>query len=182
MKALVISLFFVFLFSSCLTNKKISRNCDRFFQVCGVPETKIVYRDTTIHLNKTIETPIDQDSIAVVGDVFIKDGKAHMDKKKIESKLITVEAEIRNGKMEIYSYINKETIPITLNMDITLERAIKEKKEVRTIKLKYIPKFYKISFWIVIAQLALLVVFILQKFSKLNPVGILKNFVLKLFR
>jgi threonine/homoserine efflux transporter RhtA len=159
-----------------MTNKRIARNCDRFVEVCGVPETETVYKDTTIYLVQDI--PIPQDSVAVTGDVLVVDGKAEMDRRTIESQLITLDVGITKGKLEVYSYINKEVIPI--NMNITLERAIRETSEVQVIRTSYIPKAYKWSFWIVLAELTLIVIGVVQKFTSLNMVGIVLNLLSKL--
>lgn len=153
--------------SSCLTYQRIQRNCDKFAKVCVSGSTsKTSTRDTTIFVEKPlyidtiiyIPIPGYRDSIRIRDSVRIVDGYAFMKSVHKQQGIIAVDASIYKSELSIIAYLTDSSILYnyidTLNFQdsIRIYNAIKETATTSTviIKEKYIPWFYKFTFWVFI--------------------------------
>jgi hypothetical protein len=171
------------LFSSCLTVKKIERNCDKFAKVCVTETTtQTLWRDTTIYVDKafyidtTIFVPIPgfKDSVRIRDSVVVRDNYAYMKSIHVEKGIIAVDASVNRSVFSVDAYLTDSTILYhfqdTLNYQdsLTIYNAIRERTTTSTVVLppvKYIPKLYKITFWIVILQVLVCIVLLLSEFG-----------------
>ena len=148
--------------------------------------TEIQYRDTTVYveiplyIDTTIFVTIPgfKDSVRIRDSVRIENGLAHIKPIHKNVGLIAVDVSIYNSQLSIDAYLTDSTILFnlkdTLNFQDSVEifNAISEKVTTNSIILppvKYIPKFYKFAFWLLIIELSLMVLFIIYK---LNYFGI----------
>lgn len=154
--------------TSCLTIGKIQRNCDKFARVCITDsKTTVVYRDTTIFItdtlvvDKIIEVPVPQykDSVNIRDSVRIVNQYAFFKPVHKENGIIAVDASINYSVLKIDSYLTDSTIlyhyqdKLTYEDSVKIAGAIKEKTTDNTVVLppeRYVPKIYKITFWLVI--------------------------------
>lgn len=160
------------LLSSCMTVKRIQRNCEAFSKVCAVDTWHDVqYRDTIIYLNP-IPAKLPVSDINILMQLMVENGKVvNIDKITKTQGLITTEALVKDGMVTINSFLNDSTILIKPD-PIIIHDAIKEETTGQTIKVKFIPKAYKWSFWILLSEVIIILVFVIGKFS---PVSIIKK-------
>lgn len=154
-------------FSSCLTVNRIQRNCDKFAQICVTDKkTEIHYRDTTIYVekpiyvDKIIEVPIPgyKDSLIIRDSVRIIDGYAEMRSIHKEQGIIGVEASVYRSEFLVNVFLLDSTIlynyidTLVFADSLRIYNAIREKttEDTVVIQKKYIPGFYKFTFWIFI--------------------------------
>ena len=175
----------IILFSSCLTVKRIEKNCDKFLKVCSV-EQKIItkYRDTTIYvdkpiyIDKIIEVPVpSKDSVRIRDSVRIVNNYAYLEPVHKEVGIIGVDASIYRSRISIDAYLTDSTVlynyrdTLSYKDSITIYNAIKETVTDNTIALppiKYIPGFYKFTFWIFIGAIVAFIIWVLIKLSILK--------------
>ena len=159
-------------FSSCLTVKKIERNCDKFAKVCVASSTtETVWRDTTIFVEKpiyidtTIYVPIPgfKDSLRIRDSVVVRDNYAYMKSIHKEVGIIGVDASVNRSVFSVDAYLTDSTIlyyyrdTLNYNDSLTIYNAIREQSTTSTVVLppvKYIPAIYKVAFWLVLIQIA----------------------------
>ena len=173
----ILLLFLAASLSSCLTLDKIMRNCDKFAQVCvsgNHTETKwrdtVMFVDIPVYLDRIIEVPLPsfKDSVRIRDSVRIVDNFAFMKQIHTQQGIIAVDVSIYKSELSIVAYLTDSSILYnyidTLNfMDsIRIFNAIKETTTKGTviIKEKYIPGFYKFTFWFFIIAVVLGVVYI----------------------
>lgn len=150
------------LFSSCLTARRIERNCDLFAKVCGSgTTTEIRYRDTIIYLDRKVPVFLPHDTAQLRGLVSINSSGAQMNRITSSSGIVTVTAEVVDSKLTATGYINRDSIIAQVRDSIKLKNAIRESdsKTIVTIQEKVIPGFYKFTFWVFIAELVALLLF-----------------------
>jgi hypothetical protein len=157
-------------FNSCLTVKKIESNCDKFAKICATTATVTELHDTTIYvekpvyIDKIIRVPIPgrTDTLRITDTVRIVNNQAYMKPIHKQIGIIGVDASMHKSVFEIAAYLTDSSIlynyidTLTFADSLTIYNAIRTTTTEATITLqpkKYIPKIYKITFWIVIAQL-----------------------------
>lgn len=159
------------LLTSCLTDKMISRNCDRFAAVCG-SDVQTVYKDTTITVEQDITVPIAPDSVVYAGTVKVVDGKAELAPVTLRGNLIAADLTIRKGELFYKAYTYKTELPVRLYAQITLPSAIRESTATTLVEKRVIPKAYRCAFWIVLAELTIGVLWLAGRF---NILTLIKN-------
>ena len=150
------------LFTSCLTARRIERNCDLFAKVCGSgTTTEIRYRDTIIYLDRKVPVFLPHDTAQLHGLVNINSSGAQMNRITSSSGIVTVTAEVVNSKLTATGYINRDSIIAQVRDSIKLKNAIRESdsKTTVTVQEKVIPGFYKFTFWVFIAELVALLLY-----------------------
>ena len=145
MKTLII-ISILLLSVSCMTVKRVERNCDLFMTVCEVPVkveteiltntiTKIEYRDTTIYVylpGKVIERKV---------PVYITKGIVNSDLSVLVTPLARSTARVFNSELE-HDLIQTDT---TLQLEV--QNALKtikiQEKQIETLKEKYVVTLYE---------------------------------------
>lgn len=173
MKKIIILLLIAAAGTSCLTVKRIERNCDKFAKVCVTETVKeTVYRDTTIFRTDTIRVPLPfRDTVKITDTVRIINNLAYLPTVRKEFGLIGVDAGVNASILKVNAWLTDSTILHPLRDTIIINDAISNTTTVNTITLppeKFVPKFYKFTFWIFIIELALLAVWLLLKYKAGN--------------
>ncbi|MBV5336904.1 MAG: hypothetical protein J0653_02635, partial [Deltaproteobacteria bacterium] len=91
------------LLSACLTDKKIARNCNRFLEVCGVPQNETTLKDTTVNIDQMVVIPISPDSVKWDGEVSVKNGLAQLPPVEMRGKVISTTFSIVGGRLQVSS-------------------------------------------------------------------------------
>lgn len=170
MKKLLAFSSIILLLSSCLTVSRIERNCDKFAQICVTEKvTETVYRDTTIFVNKPIEVPVPgykdsiniRDSVRIITVIDSVSQKpkqyAELDTVTKELGLIGVKAWVKYSEIGIDAWLTDSTFLYNYQDSIKLENAIKNTDTTEMVPVRYIPGFYKFTFWFFLFQLVSLV-------------------------
>ena len=160
----------IFIFGSCLTDRKIARNCDRFVKICGHTQKTTAYKDTTITIDQDVTVPIAPDPINYSGLVSVINGKAELPEISLKGNLIAADLSIQAGIISYKAYLYKSELPVRLYATITLPGAIRETSEITTVHESVIPKIYKIAFWIVITEIVITILWLASKFNLLSLV------------
>lgn len=152
--------FYFLLFPSCLTISRIQRNCDKFAQICVTEkETVTVYRDTTIFRTDTIRVPLPyRDTVKIIDTVQIINNLAWLPPVHKKIGIIGVNASVARSILNINAYLTDSTVLHTRRDTITLEKVIKEKAETKTVPVRFIPDFYKFTFWFFFLQVTVLII------------------------
>lgn len=152
--------FYFLLFPSCLTISRIQRNCDKFAQICVTEkETVTVYRDTTIFRTDTIRVPLPyRDTVKIIDTVRIVNNLAWLPPVHKKIGIIGVNASVARSILNVNAYLTDSTILHTHRDTITLEKVIKEKAETKTVPVRFIPDFYKFTFWFFFLQVTVLII------------------------
>jgi len=166
MKKLIGILLIGFLFSSCLTVKRVERNCDLFAKICGTgTTTEIRYKDTTIFINRDIPVYLPRDTAYLQRQVSVDTLGAQMQPAIINDGIMTITARIKDSKLTASGYINRDSIVANIRDSILIKNAIRQSsyKTTVTIREKYIPGFYRFTFWFAILVWAGLILWIIIK-------------------
>lgn len=170
-------------FNSCLTVKKIERNCDKFAKICVTGSTtETSSKDTTIY----VDVPVYIDTMIYVpipgykDSVRIENGLAYMKSLHKKVGIIAVDVSVYKSQISVDAYLTDSTIYYnfkhTFNFQdsVKIYNAIRDKVTTNTVVLppvKYIPKFYKFAFWLFIIELIILALFIFYKFGYFGVFG-----------
>lgn len=153
--------------------------------------TETHYRDTTIYVDvpvyrdTTIYVPIPgfKDSVRIRDSVRMKDGLAYIKTLHKEAGLIGVDVALYESELSVVAYLTDSTILYNLKDtfnfqdSVKIYNAVKDKITTNTVVLppeKYIPKFYRFAFWLLITELGLLALFV---FYKLGYFGVFGNII-----
>ncbi len=168
----LIFLFFIAMLPGCMTVNRIKRNCDKFAQICVTSSTtEVHYRDTIIRL-APIQARLPESNIIISSTLRVINGIVDMPKTIEKNGLITTEVSITNNQLFIRSYLNDSTIMVKPE-PVVIHDAIRDEKNTNYITLppeRYIPGIFKITFWIVVIELAAVVILFLL--SKSTPLSI----------
>ena len=167
-----------FLLSSCLTVKKIERNCDKFAKVCISEQvTKIEYRDTTIYKDRIIEVKFPKDTVYITKPIYIRENKCFMDYTRKTFGNIWASAKVDNSILDLKAGYVKNIIQVPIRDTIFIEKAVTNTTTENTVivEKKYIPKIYKWAFWIILIEIGLVLLYFLNLFGVLNQAGRLKD-------
>lgn len=166
-------------FSSCLTVKKIERNCDKFAKVCVTPVSTVVeYRDTTIYRTDTLWYSLPPDTVRLVEKVTVTGTQASIAPAKRKKGIIWMEASINNNWLNVTAGLTDSTILIPHIDTVFIDNAIQSTTTTQTITIekKYIPKFYRFTFWLVMVQIAAFIGFIVFEVIGINRIkGLFKR-------
>lgn len=170
--------------TSCLTVGMIERNCDKFAQVCVADSEvvhSIVYRDTTVIIHDTISVTLPADTVTICDTVTITKEGAQLKPVQKTNGIITTDAWVTNSILHINSWLNDSTILVPYADSVTVKTKNTTTVNTKYIELppeRFIPKFYKFTFWFFISILVAGVVFILLKL-KLFPIDKIFSSVLE---
>lgn len=140
--------------NSCLTVNRIQRNCDKFAQICVTgTKTEIQYRDTVIFRTDTLRVPLPvRDTVKITDTVRIFNNLAYLPTVHRRFGLIGVDAGVQKSVLSISAYLTDSTILFPHRDTILIEKAIRDQQTTGTVVIreKYIPGFYKFTFWLFI--------------------------------
>ena len=162
MKKLIGILLIGILLDSCLTIRRVERNCDLFAKICGAgTTTEIQYKDTTIFINRDIPVYLPRDTTYLQGQVTIDTLGAQMKQTIINDGMVTITARVKDSKLSASGYINRDSLVANIRDSILIKNAIRQSssKTTVTIREKYIPGFYRFTFWFAIIEWAALLIF-----------------------
>ena len=166
MKKLIGILLVGFLFSSCMTVKRVERNCDLFAKICGTgTTTEIRYKDTTIFINRDVPVYLPRDTAHLQGQLTIDTLGAQMQRRIFKEGLITITARVKDSKLTAIGYFNRDSIVANIRDSILIKNAIRQSnsKTMVTIREKYIPGFYRFTFWFAIIAWTCLLIWLIIK-------------------
>ncbi len=138
------------LLTSCLTVKRIEKNCDKFAKVCVTPTTvTVIKKDTTIFIHDTIFVTLPKDTVYLTNTITVKDGVATMPKVTKSYGVISVSAWVDKSVLSVYAFLKDSTIlvPVRDTVTITTTDTVTNNTVVLP-PVKFIPKFYKFTFWV----------------------------------
>ncbi|HSH50936.1 MAG TPA: hypothetical protein VK982_04350 [Bacteroidales bacterium] len=166
MKKLIIFIGVLLLFTGCLTTNMIENNCDKFAQICTVDKEVVIrYRDTIIYVEKIIEVPVPgyKDSLRIrdsVNIVTVYDKETNKQKQYAELDtitknvgLISAQAWVTHSELGINAWFNDSSFLYNYQDSLEIKDAIKDTDTTNTIRIRYIPKFYKFLLYLFIAQI-----------------------------
>jgi len=162
MKKLIGILLVGILFSSCLTVKRVERNCDLFAKICGTgTTTEIQYKDTTIFINRDVPVYLPRDTTYLQGQVTIDSLGAQMQQEIINDGMVTITTKVKDSKLIASGYISRDSLVANIRDSILIKNAIRQSssKTTVTIREKYIPGFYRFTFWFAVIEWAALLIF-----------------------
>ncbi len=137
--------------TSCLSVKRIEKNCDKFSKICITETvTKIEYRDTTIYKDRIVNVTLPNDTVYISMPVYVKDDKCFMEYTKKTFGNIWASAKVDNSILDLKAGYVKNIIQVPIRDTIYLERAITNTTTDNTVTLpakKYVPKVYKVALW-----------------------------------
>ena len=166
MKRLIGIFLIGFLFSSCLTVKRVERNCDLFAKICGTgTTTEIRYKDTTIFIDRIVPVYLPRDTAHLQGQLTIDTLGAQMQQTIINEGLMTITARVKDSKLTASGYFNRDSIVANIRDSILIKNAIRQSssKMTVTIREKYIPGFYHFTFWFAIIAWTCLLIWLIIK-------------------
>lgn len=155
--------------TSCMTVKRIEKNCDMFAKVCVTEtEKETIIKDTTIYLKDTVFLTLPKDTVTITNTVEIIKDKAQMKPIHKESGYIGMDAGVIDSRLWVDAYfLNPElSFPVHDTVTITKYHVKESKSEVIQLPpVKYIPGFYKMTFWYFIATVifSILILYIKRK-------------------
>ena len=164
--------------SSCLTEAKIARNCERFAKVCGKTESVYTHtKDTTIYVNDTVLVKLPADTVRMTDTLTIENGIVSSKPVTKSFGLVSATAFVLNNRLDVTAWINKPSMLIPRVDTVFIPGAIRETVINKVIPVKYVPKVFKWAFGIVLAQIVLVILVLLKKFNIFNPISLLAKLV-----
>lgn len=154
MKKILILITIALLSSSCLTVKRIQRNCDKFAAVCvtqSEKETEVIYRDSIVFLDRPVPVKLPPDTVEII-DTIPCNELINIPLKRVEKGLVGATAEVSDNILNVSAYLTDSLYIAELKDSIRILNAVKQ----TTVKEKeYIPvredtrfgKFAKKWFW-----------------------------------
>ena len=139
------------LLTSCLTVKRIERNCDKFSRVCITDSRKVIeYRDTIIYKDRIIKVQLPKDTVKIVDTLYIENNKCFLPYTRKTFGNIWASAKVDNSILDLKAGYVKNVIQVPIHDTIYIERVVTRMRTENTVTLppvKFIPKFYKFTFW-----------------------------------
>jgi len=168
----IISILLILSMTSCLTVKRIEKNCEKFAKVCITETiTRVEYRDTTIYKDRIIEVKLPNDTVYITKPVYVQDGKCFMDYTRKTFGNIWASAKVDNSILDLKAGYVSNIIQVPIHDTIYIDNAISSTTTDNTITLppeKYIPDFYKFTFWFFIALAMAGIGYVIIKFTTLK--------------
>lgn len=163
------------LLNGCMTVKRIERNCDKFAQICITEkETVIQYRDTTIYRTDTVVVKLPRDTVKLTDTVQVINNLAYLPSVHKKFGLIGVDAGVRHSVLRVNAYLTDSTLLYAEPDTVHLPGAVQIKEVTNTVPVRFVPGFYKFTFWlfwVVVGSIALVIAWwILRNFTNVfNP-------------
>lgn len=167
--------------SSCLTPKRIERNCDQFAKICITEkETVTIVRDTTIYRTDTVLVQLPRDTVTLTDTVKIVNNKAFLPPVHKQFGIVGVDAWVNFSVLNVRGYLTDSTLLYNETDTVFLKGAVQTQTVTNTVPVKYIPGFYKFTFWlfwIVVGSIVLIITWwVLRNFT-----NVFKIFAIGLF-
>ena len=167
MKNIINAILLLLLTTSCLTVGRIQKNCDKFAKVCVTGTTKeIVYRDTTIYITDTLLVPLPKDTVEITDTITIINNQAFLPQQHYQKGIIGVDLGVKWSVLNINAYLTDSTILYPVLDTIFLKEVITEEVTTKYITLppeRFVPKFYKFTFWAFWVFIAIILIWIAIK-------------------
>lgn len=161
----VIIVLLLFFLSSCMTVKRIKKNCDKFVPICVVEKevvTTISYRDTIIYKLDTVFVPLPKDTVTLIKTVTVReDNLAYLAEVHKEFGLIGVDASVYRSILRVNAYLNDSTILYVEPDTVYLEKAIKIELTEDTNYVEVVPNGIKWMLGICIFLLVFGIIFVI---------------------
>ena len=158
------------LLTSCLTVKRIERNCDKFSQVCVTDsKTVIEYRDTVIYKDRIIKVKLPKDTVQIIDTLIIEYNRCQLPYTYKTFGNVWASVKVENSVLNMKAGLLKNVIQVPVRDTIYIEKAITNTTTDNTVTLpaeKYIPKFYKFTLWFFILAIIAGAGLIYYKFRK----------------
>jgi len=154
--------------SSCLTARRIEKNCDLFAKICGTGTvTEIRYKDTTIIFDRRVPVFLPRDTAKLQGLVKINSTGAQMPVVTSKKGIVTISAQVIDSKLTATGFINRDSIIAAIRDSVKLKNAIRESGTTTTVVVRepYIPGFYKFTFWVVILGFLVGIIWLIIRFK-----------------
>jgi hypothetical protein len=173
MKKLIFALLCMAWFSSCLTVKKIEKNCDKFAKVCVTNTSTVTeYRDTTFFIKDTVYWKLPADTVTITDTVQIIDNFCQLQTVYKRFGLIHVSAGVASNILRVNAWLVDSTILLPHTDTVFLQDAIQTTNTSNTVVVekKFIPKLYKVTFWVLIGEILLVILYLVwtKFFNRLN--------------
>lgn len=177
---LILFLAMLLMATSCMTVPRIQRNCDKFTQVCATSERIVEYRDTVIYRSDTILVKLPSDTVTIVDTIQIVKGVGFLPPVQRDFGLIVANAFVDNSILNVKAWLRDSTILYPVKDTIIIEKAIREENTTTEVKVKYIPDLYRYAFKLIIAEILILLVYLIFKYRSF--IGSTLSNTLKLFQ
>jgi len=173
------------LFTSCLTVKKIEKNCDKFAKICLEDEVKTsdtvkIYETIIKHRDTIIPFKIKGETKYIEVPVYLERGIVNSKLSILETKLCKTSFSVRNSKLSGILIEKDTTIMIKLENALKtitkLENELIKETSKSAVIIKEDTKFGKFAKKAVILELVLIVLFILTTIYKNKLLSFLKRF------
>lgn len=166
MKSIII-LLIVLLFTSCLTVKRIEKNCDKFAAVCITStNVKTEYRDTTIYRDRIVQVVLPKDTVKITDTLFIRDNKCFLPYVYRTFGNVWASAKVDNSILDLKAGYVSNNIQVPIRDTIYIEKGVTSTTTDNTVILppeKIIPGWYRFTNKWFIASLVLISIFITWK-------------------
>lgn len=167
MRKILILVLIVLLSSSCLTVKRIQRNCDKFAAVCLTEvdkETVIKWKDSIVFLDRPVPIKLPPDTVEI-RDTIPCNEMINLGPRTVENGLVGATAQVRDNILDVSAYLTDSIYIGRLQDSIRILNAIKQKTvtETKTNTIKEdtgFGKFAKKWFWGTIIIILLIVSYI----------------------
>lgn len=151
----------IVILTGCLSVGRIERNCDKFAKLCIIEkETIIVIKDTTIYRTDTVLVELPRDTVKLTDTVTIINNQAFLPPVHKEFGIVGVDAWMNFSILNVRGYLIDSTLLYIEPDTVFLKGAVQLKEVTNTVTVKYIPKIYKIVFWIFWIAVVLLLLWI----------------------
>lgn len=171
----IIYLLLILVLSSCMTVKRIQRNCDQFAKICVTETVKeTIYRDTTIFRNDTIMVSLPKDTVHLTDTVSIVNDLVYLPTIYKQFGIIAADAGVQRSVLSVNAYLTDSAILHPIRDTIYLEKAIRHETVTNTVPVRYIPKIYQYAFWIVLTEIIILLLLTFLRFKGKTVNDILK--------
>lgn len=173
MRKIVLFLLIIIASSSCLSVKRIQRNCDEFAAVCITDteiETEIVYLDKIVYVDRDVPVKLPADTVKI--DIPIPCTETiNLGPITRENGLVGATAQVVNSRLFVEAYLTDSIYIGHLQDSIRILNAVKQTVvvETNTVTIKEdtnFGKFAKRWFWWSLVILAGAVVIIILKLKK----------------
>jgi len=178
MKNLII-LLIAFSLTSCLTVKRIEKNCDKFATVCITDsKTVIEYRDTTIYVDRIVQVKLPADTVTIVKTLYIDNDKCFLDYTYKKFGNIWASAKVDNSILDLKAGYVNNIVQVPIHDTIFINDAISNSTTDNTVVLppeKYVSKFSKFTHWWFFICIFAIGIFITWKIKGAWIKGVLGN-------
>ena len=145
-----------------MTESRLQRRCECITRLCGVTERVVTeVRDTTIYIDKPIEVKLPGDTVTI--DRVIPGGAMDLAPANYTSGTITATAWIADNKLKVFAFHNRPTLYLNYRDTVYIQKYRETTSKTTTVPVRYVPKLFKVSAWIVAIEFLALVLIIVIK-------------------